>query len=118
LIDGVPIQDINLRSYRKQIGYVPQEPVLFNTSVAKNLRMGNPDASDDQIEKALKMTNAWQFISDHPERIERRVGSSGMQLSGGEKQRVALARVFIKNPKILLFDEATSALDKKNEREV
>jgi ABC-type multidrug transport system fused ATPase/permease subunit len=80
--------------------------------------MGNPDATDKDIEKALRMTNAWEFIANHEDKVQRIVGSQGMQLSGGEKQRVALARIFIKNPKVLLFDEATSALDKKNEQEV
>jgi subfamily B ATP-binding cassette protein MsbA len=77
--------------------------------------MGKPDASAAEIVKALKMTNAYDFVSSHKDKEQRVVGSQGMQLSGGEKQRVALARVFIKNPRVLLFDEATSALDKKNE---
>ena len=67
MVDGVPIEKIDLRSYRKQIGYVSQEPILFNTSVTKNLQMGKPDATPDEVEKALRMTNAWDFISDHPD---------------------------------------------------
>ena len=80
--------------------------------------MGRPDATDEEIIDALKKTNAWEFISQYPDKIETNVGAGGGQLSGGQKQRVALARVFIKKPKLLIFDEATSALDKVNEAEV
>ena len=80
--------------------------------------MGRPDATDAEIEDALRKTNAWEFISQYPNGIETNVGAGGGQLSGGQKQRVALARIFIKKPKLLIFDEATSALDKVNEAEV
>ena len=80
--------------------------------------MGKPDATDEEIIDALKKTNAWEFISNYPDKINTNVGAGGGQLSGGQKQRIALARVFIKKPKLLIFDEATSALDKVNEAEV
>jgi len=118
LIDGKPLKDLNLQHYRSQIGYVSQEPVLFNTSIKKNILMGKPDATDKEVETALRSTNAWEFVSRYPDGVDTNVGASGSQLSGGQKQRLALARAFIKKPRLLIFDEATSALDKKNEQEV
>jgi len=118
LIDGVDIKNIHLRSLRQQIGYVSQEPILFNTTIKRNILFGKPDATDDEIIDALKKTNAWDFVSKYEKGIETMVGASGSQLSGGEKQRIALARAFVKQPRVLIFDEATSALDKKNEADV
>ena len=118
LIDGKDLKTINLRNYRQQIGYVGQEPVLFNTTIKTNILMGKPDATDAEIEDALRKTNSWDFISKYPEGINANVGAGGGQLSGGQKQRIALARAFIKKPRVLIFDEATSALDKVNEAEV
>lgn len=112
------MKEIKLGELRKGIGYVGQEPVLFNTTIKKNILLGKPDATDLDIEKALKSTNAWEFVQRQPDGVFTNTGSSGGQLSGGEKQRIALSRAFIKQPKILIFDEATSALDKKNEQEV
>lgn len=90
----------------------------MNEDVRYNIKLGCQEATDEMIEDALKKTNAWGFISSRPEGINSRVGSAGSMFSGGEKQRLALARAFIKKPKLLIFDEATSALDKKNERDV
>ena len=118
LVDGKDLKSINLRNYRQQIGYVGQEPVLFNMTIKENLLMGKPDATDDEIMEALKAANAWGFVSEGQEGINAQVGAGGGQLSGGQKQRLALARAFIKKPKMLIFDEATSALDKANEAEV
>lgn len=118
MIDGKDLKSIDLRNYRQQIGYVGQEPVLFNTSIKTNILMGKPDATDAEIEEALKKTNAWGFVNKYPEGINANVGAGGGQLSGGQKQRIALARAFIKKPRVLIFDEATSALDKVNEAEV
>ncbi len=118
LIDGKDLKSINLRNYRQQIGYVGQEPVLFNTTIKQNILMGKPDATDAEIEEALKKTNAWNFVNQNKDGINANVGAGGGQLSGGQKQRIALARAFIKKPRVLIFDEATSALDKKNEAEV
>lgn len=119
-MDGRQIKDLHLRELRRKIGYVGQEPVLFNSSIKDNLLYGNPTATDEQVIAALKSANAWNFINEKmgQEGINTNVGNSGGQLSGGQKQRIAIARAFIKVPKILLLDEATSALDKKNEREV
>ena len=118
LVDGKDLKSINLRNYRQQIGYVGQEPVLFNMTIKENLLMGKPDATDAEIEEALRAANAWGFVSEGQEGINAQVGAGGGQLSGGQKQRLALARAFIKKPKMLIFDEATSALDKANEAEV
>jgi len=100
---------------RRNIGYVGQEPVLFNTSIKENMLFSNPDATDQEIEEALKSANAWDFIDEFEEKLDTMVGGAGGSLSGGQKQRVAIARAFLKKPKILLLDEATSALDKMNE---
>lgn len=116
-VDGKNLKSIKLRNYRQQIGYVGQEPVLFNTTFKKNILMGKPDATDADIEEALKKTNAWDFVQKAGG-INAMVGAGGGQLSGGQKQRIALARAFIKKPNVLIFDEATSALDKVNEAEV
>ena len=115
LIDGNPLKGINLREYRQQIGYVGQEPVMFNMSIKENIKMGKPNATDEEIKEALVAVNAWDFVSKYPNTINENVGAGGGQLSGGQKQRIALARAFIKKPKMLIFDEATSALDKANE---
>ena len=92
--------------------------MLFNTSIKKNILMGKPDASDDEIKEALQMSQAWSFVEEQPDKMDTYVGAGGNQLSGGQKQRLALARAFIKKPKLFIFDEATSALDKLNESEV
>ena len=118
LVDGQDLKSINLRNYRQQIGYVGQEPVLFNTTVRENLLMGKTDATEDEIMEALKAANAYDFIMQDKNGIDAQVGAGGGQLSGGQKQRLALARAFIKKPRMLIFDEATSALDKTNEAEV
>ena len=118
LIDGLNFKNINLREFRSRVGYVGQEPVLFNQTIRENLLYGNPNATEEQIMKALKNANALKVVEKLPEGLETVVGAGGGQLSGGEKQRIALARAFVKDPKILILDEATSALDRKNEKEV
>ena len=118
-LDGKDITSVNLCSMRQQIGYVSQEPILFNCSIRENMKFAKPDATDEEIIQALKDANAWDFINDTmSEGINTGVGSGGGQLSGGQKQRIAIARAFLKKPKILLLDEATSALDKINERAI
>ena len=91
--------------------------MLFNTTIKQNILMGKPDATDAEIEEALRKTNSWDFVNSRGG-MNSQVGAGGGQLSGGQKQRLALARAFVKKPKMLIFDEATSALDKTNEAEV
>ena len=112
------LTDFNLLSYWQKVGYVSQEPVLFNESIWENLLYCNPGATEEQILISLNKANAKKIIDKLADGIDTNVGSAGGQLSGGEKQRIALAWAFIKNPSILLLDEATSALDWRNEAEV
>ena len=117
-IDGRNVKDLNLRWLRDNIGVVSQEPVLFDTTIAENIRYGKLDASMEEIEQAARKANAYNFISDLPDKFETMVGERGTQLSGGQKQRIAIARALVRNPKILLLDEATSALDNESEKVV
>ncbi len=112
------MRQLNLQWLREQIGVVSQEPVLFATSITENIRFGRLDVSQDEIEKATNLANAYDFINKLPDRFETIVGDRGAQLSGGQKQRIAIARALVRNPKILLLDEATSALDTESERVV
>ena len=115
---STPLTSINLPSLRNMIGWVGQEPVLIIGTIRENLLYGNSDASDADIERAIKLANA-DFIYTLEKQLETYVGSSTvMNLSGGQKQRIAIARALIKNPQILVLDEATSALDPKSEAEV
>ncbi|KYQ88935.1 ABC transporter B family protein [Tieghemostelium lacteum] len=114
-LDGVNIRDINVNYLRKNIGLVSQEPTLFATTIAENIRYGNDSATMDQIIEACKTANAHDFISALPEGYNTQVGEKGVQMSGGQKQRIAIARAIVKSPRILLLDEATSALDTENE---
>ncbi len=116
LIDGINIRDYALDSVRKQMGIVTQEPVLFNDTVAKNISLGKPDATDEEIEHAAKVANAYNFIRLKDEGFNSNIGDRGGKLSGGERQRVTIARAVLKNPPILILDEATSALDTESER--
>ncbi|KAG7335905.1 hypothetical protein KOW79_000598 [Hemibagrus wyckioides] len=114
-LDGRDIRTLNVRWLRENIGIVSQEPVLFGTTIAENIRYGREDATDEDIERAVREANAYEFISKLPEKLNTMVGERGAQLSGGQKQRIAIARALVKNPKILLLDEATSALDTQSE---
>ncbi|NXQ93717.1 MDR1 protein, partial [Sagittarius serpentarius] len=114
-IDGQDIKTLNIRYLREIIGVVNQEPVLFATTIAENIRYGREDVTMDEIEKATKEANAYDFIMTLPNKFETVVGERGTQLSGGQKQRIAIARALVRNPKILLLDEATSALDTESE---
>ncbi|PWN38236.1 uncharacterized protein FA14DRAFT_117646 [Meira miltonrushii] len=117
-IDGQDISKVKQASLRKAIGIVPQEPGLFNTSIYQNILYGNNSASDEEVEAAAKAAQIYDRILSFPEGWNTVVGERGVKLSGGEKQRVALARTFLKNPKILLLDEATSALDTHTEKQL
>jgi len=114
-LDGVNVKDMNVAHLRGCIGYVGQEPTLFATSIRENIRHGNPDATDEEIQEAAKMSNAHDFITSFSDGYDTQVGDKGSQLSGGQKQRIAIARILVGKPKILLLDEATSALDAESE---
>ncbi|MAV87525.1 MAG: metal ABC transporter permease [Rhodospirillaceae bacterium] len=117
-IDGQDIKSIAQNSLRNAIGIVPQDTVLFNDSIYYNISYGRPNASPSEIEEAARLSAIHEFINNAPDGYNTRVGERGLKLSGGEKQRVAIARTILKNPKILIFDEATSALDTSTEREI
>lgn len=116
LIDKKDIKKLNLKSLRRHIGLVQQEPALFATSIYDNILYGRDGASEAEIMEAAKLANAHTFISALPDGYKTHVGERGVQLSGGQKQRVAIARAVLKNPAILLLDEATSALDAESEQ--
>lgn len=114
-IDGQDIRRVTLESLRRAIAIVPQDTVLFNTSIRDNIAYGNPQASDEQIDRAIKMAHLEHFINSLPQGDKTLVGERGLKVSGGEKQRIAIARVLLKGSSILIFDEATSALDSNSE---
>lgn len=116
LIDGQDISQVTQHSLRKVIGVVPQDTVLFNMSIYENIRYGRVDASDEEIQNAIKLAHLDTFIQQLPEGSETLVGERGLKLSGGEKQRVSIARAILKHPQIMVFDEATSSLDSKSEQ--
>jgi len=117
-IDGVDIRAMKLACLRHNIGVVYQEALLFNRSIAENLRVGNPDATDEQLREAAARAQATELIERHPQGLAGTVGERGRALSGGERQRVSIARALLKDPPILILDEATSALDATTERKV
>ncbi|ELK28187.1 Bile salt export pump [Myotis davidii] len=114
-LDGHDIRSLNIQWLRAQIGIVEQEPVLFSTTIAENIRYGREGATMEDIVRAAKEANAYNFIMDLPQQFDTLVGEGGGQMSGGQKQRVAIARALVRNPKILLLDMATSALDNESE---
>ncbi|WP_262691660.1 ABCB family ABC transporter ATP-binding protein/permease [Kordiimonas aestuarii] len=118
MIDGQDIAHVSQKSLRRNIGVVPQDTVLFNDTIRYNIRYGNPDATDTEVEEAARLAHIHEFIVNLPEGYDTEVGERGLKLSGGEKQRVAIARTILKNPPILLLDEATSALDGHTERDI
>ncbi|MFZ1681873.1 MAG: ABC transporter ATP-binding protein/permease [Rhizobiaceae bacterium] len=118
LIDGQDVREVTQESLRAAIGMVPQDTVLFNDTIAYNIRYGRVDASDDDVRRAGELAQIAGFIENLPEGFRTRVGERGLKLSGGEKQRVAIARTILKAPPILILDEATSALDTHTEREI
>lgn len=118
LVDGVDVRDFAQQSLRAAIGVVPQDTVLFNDSIRYNIAYGRPGASEAEIEQAARLAQIHDFIVSLPQGYDTRVGERGLKLSGGEKQRVAIARTILKDPRILVLDEATSALDTATEQEI
>ncbi|QED26596.1 ATP-binding cassette domain-containing protein [Microvenator marinus] len=115
LIDGVDIRSLHPDRLRERIGVVSQEPILFSGSVRENVLYARPDASEIEVEDALRAAHAWDFVNEFPEGLETLIGERGVRLSGGQKQRIAIARAVLKDPSILILDEATSALDVESE---
>lgn len=118
MIDGQDIRDVTQASLRKAIGVVPQDSILFNASIKYNIGYGRFGASDEEIIAAAAAAQMHERILSFPDGYETKVGERGVRLSGGEKQRVAIARTLLKNPPILLLDEATSALDTSTEKDI
>ncbi len=117
-IDRQNISQVSQHSLRQHIGIVPQDTVLFNDTLFANVNYGNPEASNEQVMQAIDMAHLTKFVSSLPDGVETMVGERGLKLSGGEKQRVAIARTILKNPQILVFDEATSSLDSQSEQAI
>ena len=117
-IDGQDVREVTQASLRAAIGIVPQDTVLFNDTIYHNVAYGRPGASREEVERAARLARIHDFVATLPEGYETKVGERGLKLSGGEKQRVAIARTILKDPPILVFDEATSALDTRTEKEI
>ncbi|KAF8565923.1 hypothetical protein P879_02860 [Paragonimus westermani] len=117
-IEDIDLRDLDLKAFRSQLGCVHQEPVLFQGTLADNIRMGKLDATQQELEEAAKLANAHDFITQFPKGYDTLVQERGVGLSGGQKQRIAIARALVRKPTLLLLDEATSALDTKSERQV
>jgi ATP-binding cassette subfamily B protein len=118
LIDGQDIAAVTQKSLRAAIGMVPQDTVLFNDTIRYNIRYGRPGASDEEVEAAAKLAQIHKFVLSLPKGYDSMVGERGLKLSGGEKQRVSIARTILKGPPILILDEATSALDSHTEQDI
>ncbi|MGI9342780.1 MAG: ABCB family ABC transporter ATP-binding protein/permease [Gammaproteobacteria bacterium] len=118
LLDGQDIRSVTQESLRQRIGIVPQDTVLFNDSIFENIRYGRPDATDHEVENAIRLAHLREFVESLPDGTATRVGERGLKLSGGEKQRVAIARTILKRPPIMVFDEATSSLDSRSEQAI
>ena len=108
---GVDVRELELDVVRQQIGLVAQEPFLFNGTVADNLRLARPEAADEDIVAALEAAAAWDFVESLPDQLETQIGERGVRLSQGEKQRLTIARVILRNPPMVILDEATASVD-------
>lgn len=118
LVDGLDVQDLKIDQVRRHIGVVPQDTVLFNETLMYNLKYANPEATDEQVYEACRAASIHDKIMTFPDKYETKVGERGLRLSGGEKQRVAIARTILKNPRIIMLDEATAALDTETEQHI
>ena len=115
LLNDKELKSYDINTYHEKLGYVPQEPQLFNTSIRENLLWANNDAGDSDVEYACRLANAEEFILSLDKKYDALVGEKGVKLSGGQAQRICLARALIKRPKVLILDEATSSLDSHSE---
>jgi len=117
-IDDIDIRNINVNSLRKKIGLVSQDSILFNDTVSNNIKLGSPQSSNKDVYESAKKANAFEFIEKMSDKFDTNIGEKGVRISGGQKQRLAIARAIIKNPDILILDEATSALDSHSEKKI
>jgi len=115
-IDNHNVKDVTMKSLRDLTGLVTQDSIMFNGSIKDNIKIGKLDATDDEIIAALKIANAYEFVKDLPEGLDTNIGDAGNKISGGQKQRLSIARAVLKNPPVMILDEATSALDTESER--